>query len=325
MNLRPLRRGSSSARGNAIRGALLACLFAFSLIGVPALAQESAPADAEAGPEQQEQAVPAEAQRVPLGGIEILGALRFDEEALLGILGQELGAPLDPERLSRGVRTLWEIERIRPQVEFRVVTGEVFLRISAVEMDRDPAPRFVGYEREDLDQILEWAGLERASELYLFEASRVARAIEEGYRKKGYYFAEVQAVTREIDRSSELAASLPADVIFEIQEGPRVRVRKLEVVGNESLPDRGFWFWRSGLRAEARPELGSPWLFGWFPDYLTSEAAQGDVIAIRQAYRDRGYLDAVVELESIDFSEDRTWATVRVFTATRAGSARSAT
>ena len=260
----------------------------------------------------QEPSVPAEAQLVPLGGIEVLGALRFDEAALLGILGQELGSPLDPERLSRGVRTLWEIERIRPQVEFRVVAGEVFLRISAVEMERDPAPRFVGYEREDLDQILEWAGLERASELYLFEASRVARAIEEGYRKKGYYFAEVNAVSREIDRSSDLAAALPADVIFEIQEGPRVRVRELKIIGNESLPDRGFWFWSSGLRSESRPKLGSPWLFGWFADYLTSDDVQGDVIAIRQAYRDRGYLDAVVELEDLEFSADRTWVTVRV-------------
>jgi outer membrane protein insertion porin family len=255
--------------------------------------------------------VPSEAQR-PLGGIEILGGIRFSEEDILGLLGQEIGQPLDAERLSRGVRTLWEIERIRPRVDFRVVGGEVFLRLQALEMPRDPAPRFIGNEREDLDQILEWAGLEQASELYLFESSRVARAIEEGYRKKGYFFAEVEAVTREVDRDSELAAALPADVIFEIHEGPRVRVRKLEIVGNESLPDRGWWIWRTGLRAEARPELGAPWLFGWFPDYLTSEAVQGDVIGIRQAYRDRGYLDAVVELEELDFSEDRRWVTVRV-------------
>lgn len=273
---------------------------------------QEAPAPPLSADEQDAETIPAEAQQVPLSGIEVLGALRFTEADLLGILGQEVGQPLDAERLSRGVRNLWEVERIRPLVEYRVIGGGVQLRISAVEMPRDPAPRFVGHEREDLDQILEWAGLEQASELYLFEASRVARAIEEGYRKKGYYFAEVEAVSRDIDSESELAQTLPADVIFEINEGPRVRVRDLEIEGNVSLPDKGYWLWRSGLRAEARPELGSPWLFGWFADYLTTDDVQGDVIAIRNAYRDRGYLDAVAELETIEFSDDYAWATVKV-------------
>src|SRR6185503_13748077 len=37
-----------------------------------------------------------------------------------------------------------------------------------------------------------------------------------------------------------------------------------------------------------------------------------DVVAMREVYRDLGYLDAVVELERLEFSDDRAWVTIHI-------------
>lgn len=238
--------------------------------------------------------------------IDVIGIERYSADEIRAVLGQTLGEPLDTERMRRGVETLWEAYRARAEVQVRTVPGGVELRVDVVEQAFDPAPRFIGHARVDLDEIFEWVGLEETSEVYLYQSARIRRQLLDGYRRKGFYFAEVDEVVR-----PPADGSAP-DVIFEIREGPRVKIRAIAVDGNLSNPDRGALFWKRGLRVEAQVELRSPYIFGWFPKYLDDDVLQEDLIAMREVYRDRGYWDAVVEVERLEFSEDREWVTVHV-------------
>jgi outer membrane protein insertion porin family len=247
----------------------------------------------------------------------VVGAERYDRESLRESLGIRIGEPLDAaavERIDRGVATLFSTGLLA-DVEFRKVDGGYELRLVVQELPLDLAPRFVGNERVELETVLEWAGLREGDEVRLNQSEAIAFRLEERYRQEGYAFAAVEAVLGEFV-PGEGERPPAQDVIFSIDEGPRVRVSRVHIEGNDSLPDTGFWPWRSGLRHEAEPKLRKPimgWLFGsLFSVPYREDRLREDLVAMREAYRALGWLDAVVELERLEFTRDRRWVTVHV-------------
>jgi outer membrane protein insertion porin family len=85
------------------------------------------------------------------------------------------------------------------------------------------------------------------------------------------------------------------------------------VRGNRSLPETGALWWKDGLVHLAKTELDSPWLFNMRGSKFVEETLQADLIAMRNVYRDLGWLDAVVELDPpLEFTPDRSGVTIHI-------------
>lgn len=244
--------------------------------------------------------------------ISVEGERRYREEDLIKGLDQPIGAPLDRTRIARGLESLFKTLRVVGKVSYRERPGGVELQLVVDEWPVDLEPRFVGNSEVKTEQLLKWAQLPERGELYLFQAERVRQRLLEGYRQDGYFFAEIDVVKRgDLDTQGRSEGEIP-DVIFEIREGPQVRVKDLVVQGNAHLPDRGMWFWRDGLQKLSKVELEGPTLFNWYGSKFDQEKLSADLVAMRNTYRDLGYLDAVVEQLPLEFSADRSKVTIRV-------------
>ncbi|QDU85851.1 Outer membrane protein assembly factor BamA precursor [Planctomycetes bacterium Pla163] len=245
---------------------------------------------------------------------EVIGGERLDPDRLRDALGLAIGAPYDAERVRRGIETLWT-RGLRSELASLEVEGGIALRLRVTEMPLDLTPRFVGNEREDRLQVLEWAGLRDGQEVRVNQTYAIAQRIQASYLREGYAFVEVEPVLGELVLG-DTARPATQDVIFQIAEGPRVFVDDVIYTGNTSLPNRGWGPWRSGLIHEARPVSRNPtfeWLFGGlFAKPFREESLKEDLVAMRQAYRDLGYLDAVVEVDHLEFSKNRRWVTIHV-------------
>lgn len=292
---RPARARSASAWPCA-RAVALVAFAAFALSPLHAAAQD-APAPAPQAP-----------PRPTVLAIHVEGEKRYSEAQLIEALGQKLNQPLDLAAIQRGIQALWQSFRVRAEVREREVAGGVELELAVTEMPVDLEPRFVGNADIDKETLLKWAQLTDRGELYLYQAERVRQRLIEGYRQEGYPFAEIDVVKRGDDPAS---GELP-DLIFEIREGPQLHVADVIVRGNVSMPDRGMWFWRDGLQKLAKTELEGPALFNWSGAKYDEEKLQADLLAMRNVYRDRGWLDAVVEVESLEYSDDRSKVTIHV-------------
>lgn len=233
------------------------------------------------------------------------GQRRNTAESLSRALGQVVGQPRDDRVIDEGIGILWKIFHVRVDdiLETRV-EGGVALLVLVTELPVDLEARFIGNDEIDTEELLEWGQLKGKRELYLHEAPRVRQRILEGYRREGYYFAQVEEVIREGSTDAD-GKEIAPDVIFQIVEGPQVHVKKVIVHGNDHFPDRGFWFWADGIKHLAGVELGGPGIFNWSGDDFVEELLEADLIAMRQVYRDRGYLDAVVQLDRLEFNEER--------------------
>lgn len=264
---------------------------------------------------QEPETAPAERPEDPVvRAIIVEGNTRTTDEQLIAALGVNVGTPYGEEArlaISEGIHVLGRAFRVRASVDEREVPGGVELRLTVVELPFDLEPRFTGNEEVDDEELREWARLGEGAELYLYQAPRIRERLLDAYRRNGYYFADVREVIRE-GGTGEDGVPIAPDVIFEIHEGPQVHVREVVVVGNEDMPDRGMLLWKDGLSEFADVQLRPPRFFGIFKDEFSDEKLNGDLQAMRQVFRDRGWLDAVVALERLDFSADRGWVTIHI-------------
>ncbi len=113
--------------------------------------------------------------------------------------------------------------------------------------------------------------------------------IRKKYIQEGRSLCTVQSETQEI-------APGAAEVLFLIERGPVVTVRKLEITGNRAIPRRHIL---AAIQTRRR------FLFGFFSRGLFDpEIYEEDLERIRSLYRDRGYLEAMVVADPPRFSRD---------------------
>lgn len=255
---------------------------------------------------------PTRPQNAPvIVGIFVEGQRRYTEAQIVSALAVRVGEPYDPVAVAKGMDTLMQAFHAKSRIDVRDAPGGVEVRVTVEEMNVDLEPRFVGYHEMDLDDLRRWALLEDRGELYLYQAERVKQRLIEGYRREGFAFVEVDVVRRGPDSGPDATGALP-DVIFEIREGPIVHVQDVVVRGNASLPETGMWWWKGGIKKLAKTELDGPWLFDWNGEEYVKEKLDADLLAMREVYRDQGWLDAVVELEKEVYSDDHSEVTLHV-------------
>ncbi|MCC7273475.1 MAG: BamA/TamA family outer membrane protein [Alphaproteobacteria bacterium] len=146
---------------------------------------------------------------------------------------------------------------------------------------------------------------------------KVEGILREMLKEKGFQFAQVTHAIREMPGGPKLV-----HLTFNLDEGPVVKLRRIDFVGNEQVGDATLKRQmkehkeRSGLTDVAH-------LFGWFMSLLggknTYQEAKFDEDAGRVAtyYRDHGYIRAVVgtpEIRVLEDSDDRKtrWVELRI-------------
>jgi outer membrane protein insertion porin family len=135
-------------------------------------------------------------------------------------------------------------------------------------------------KEEDLRQAVSV----RRGETYLPKALEIdIAAIRDAYRKKGYAEAAVTATYREISPTE-------VEVVYEINEGPKARVREVTVENNIGLSDSAI---RKSMKLKGR--------FLWFGSLFDDEVFKQDLDTIKNAYADHGYIDAQIADAKTEF------------------------
>jgi len=117
----------------------------------------------------------------------------------------------------------------------------------------------------------------------LAEAYR--RTIAEFYRKKGFTFVEVTLDSDKLEQGQ---------VVYTIDEGPRVKIASVNFSGNDSLKT-------SALKKAVKTKT-KKWFF--WPGYYIEEVPAEDVARLENIYYERGFLDFDITAQR-EFNKDR--------------------
>ncbi|MEE2895720.1 MAG: POTRA domain-containing protein [Planctomycetota bacterium] len=215
----------------------------------------------------------------PISEVEIRGLDRVDERLVRNNLRTASGQPFVSSAVREDVATLYRLGQFETvtaeavleadgsvKVVFRVVEQALIREVQTVGNSvvsdqelRSEIPLYSGGPRDD----------------FLVEQALIR--IKELYRTKGHYLAEVR-----VDESRLEDAGI---LIFVIVEGPRVRIREIEFVGNRSFPANEL-----GSQIETKPAI----VF-FRKGELDPNRLIDDVATLDAFYKDRGWVDVRVD------------------------------
>ncbi|MBB3981550.1 outer membrane protein insertion porin family [Sphingobium fontiphilum] len=272
---------NSSNRQRQIVVALMAGTMIAGLAAAPgvALAQATAaappPAALATGPSATEGAI---------RSIAVTGQQRLEPDTIMSYTKLRIGQPFSQESLDQALRDLFETE-LFADVQIRNDNGAL-----TIEVKENPVINRIvleGNKRLKEDKIRPEIKL-APRQIYTRSKVRadVARIIEL-YRRQGRFAATVEPKMVQLDQNR-------VDIVFEISEGPKSKVRQINIIGNDKFKD-------SRLRSEMVTKQSR-----WFRLFSSGTSYDPDRLAydqqkLRQFYLTEGYADfrvisAVAEL-----------------------------
>ena len=224
--------------------------------------------------------------------IRVIGNRRIPKETILARMFTHPGDTYDPISIERDFHSLWntgyfEDLRIEREDTEKGIILNVFVR-------EKPSIREINYKglnvvsvSDVLDRFKkEKVGLAEESQYDPTKISKAETVIKQLLAEHGHQFATVKADVKTIPPAS-------VQVIFNIKEGPVVKVGRIEFIGNRHLS--GLYLRRS--MKNLKP-IGIPYSIIFedlFAQTYDSSKLEEDTERVRQAYRDKGYAEAAVE------------------------------
>ncbi|PZU10448.1 MAG: outer membrane protein assembly factor BamA [Sphingobium sp.] len=272
---------NSSMRQRPVLAALLATTM---IAGMPAMAQTgAAPAATPASPAAPV-ATGAAAPEGTISSITVVGTQRLEPDTVLSYTKLRQGQSFSQESLDQALRDLYETE-LFADVQIRNDKGAITLQVK----ENPVINRIVleGNKRLKEDKIRPEIKL-APRQIYTRSKVRadVARIIEL-YRRQGRFAATIEPKMVQLDQNR-------VDIVFEISEGPKSKVRQINIIGNEKFKD-------GELRSQMVTKQSR-----WFRIFSSGTSYDPDRLAydqqkLRQFYLTEGYADfrvisAVAEL-----------------------------
>ena len=243
--------------------------------------QLEAPKAAEAAPEAPSENV--------VEAIEFRGARRVPQDTLRAMIFTKKGDRYDEEVLRRDFIALWNTGRF-DDIQLEREPGRTGVIVRFVLVER-PVVRSIKYEgiksvtvSEILDRFKERkVGLSVESQ---YDQNRIQRAtvvLKEFLAERGRQYAKVEPEVRPIPPSS-------LEVVFRVEEGPKVKVGRIEIAGNKEFTDRAVIRAMKNLKPIGIPR--SIYLENIFARTYDTTKLEEDKERIRDWYQQRGYFTA---------------------------------
>jgi outer membrane protein insertion porin family len=221
--------------------------------------------------------------------IRVTGAQRLEPETVISYSGLRPGLAYDQETLDEALRAMLATELFADVQIAGVASGDIELQIR----ENPVINRIVleGNRRIKDDKITPEI---RLAPRQIFTRSRaradVARIIEL-YRRQGRFGATVEPQIIQLDQNR-------VDVVFEINEGPRSRVRRINIIGNEQFSD-------GRIRGEMATQEARFYRFFSSSDTYDPDRLAYDQQKLRQFYLTQGYADFRVVSAVAELTPDR--------------------
>ncbi|MEQ8312048.1 MAG: outer membrane protein assembly factor BamA [Sphingopyxis sp.] len=267
------------------RTQLSVALLAGTMLSAPLMAQDVAPpaVPAPTVPAPAPEAAPA---ATTIRSITVTGNQRLEAQTILSYLRLRVGQTYDRATLDQALKDLAATELFK---DFQITDNEGALQIQVTENPVINRVILEGNKRLKEDKIRPEIKL---APRQIFTRSKVradvARIIEL-YKRQGRFAATVEPKMVSLDQNR-------VDVVFEINEGPKSKVRQINIIGNEKFSD-------GDLKDEmATKETGLLTILSsntsYDPDRLAYDQQKLRLFYLTNGYADFRVISAVAELTS---------------------------
>lgn len=255
------------------------------MLGAPVMAQEVAPprVPAPATPAPAGEAAPT---ATTVQSITVVGNQRLEAQTILSYLRLRVGQQYDRSILDQALKDLAATELFK---DFQITDNAGALTIQVTENPVINRVILEGNKRLKEDKIRPEIKL---APRQIFTRSKVradvARIIEL-YKRQGRFAATVEPKMVSLDQNR-------VDVVFEINEGPKSKVRQINIIGNEKFSDGDLKDEMATKQSSLMTILSSNTSYD--PDRLAYDQQKLRLFYLSNGYADFRVISAVAELTS---------------------------
>ena len=171
-----------------------------------------------------------------IAGITVEGAQNVDRNALMMISGLRVGNTIKVpgDDFASAIRKMWE-QGMFEDVAINAtdfVGNKVFLEIVIRERPRVSKFSFKGVKKTEADEIRNKINLSRGDVATDHLLTKTRRIIEDYFYDKGYLNADIN-----IEQVADTTRSGYVDMVIDIDKGHKVKIGKINFIGNENLTD----------------------------------------------------------------------------------------
>ena len=234
-------------------------------------------------------AAAAEFDGLTVRDIDVEGNDRVPDEQILNLLRTRVGQPFDHETIFEDYRQIDAQRRfsnveatVTPTADGQGVTVTFFL----AEQRPIESVAFVGNTSFTDERLRDVAGIRVGEAVDPFRVALARQAIEAVYAGRNFPLTRISVDVE--------AATETGELVFEINEGPNVKVRNIDFLGNDSFSE-------DALKKRIATKTYIPILR---PGTFSEEAVDDDVAALANYYQSKGFFDAKVG-RRLKFSPDQ--------------------
>jgi outer membrane protein insertion porin family len=223
--------------------------------------------------------------------VQVRGNRRVEGEAILVMIRSKKGDSLDYKQLDKDLRAVYKMGFFKDvSIGTEDGPGGKIVTFNVTEKPSIAKISFEGNKEIDDDDLMEETGVKIYNILNRSEITQSINRLKEVYREKGYYIVEIKDKIEELPNNE-------ISLIYEIEEGEKVYVTKIQFVGNTEFDDddlkdimetseKGFlsWITKSGLLDEKRLEF--------------------DIHKITSFYHNQGYIKAKAGAPKISYEKE---------------------
>jgi outer membrane protein insertion porin family len=225
--------------------------------------------------------------------------------------------PYHEETVLEDFKRLWAtnfLDNLWIDVEDAPYDNGVMGKRIVYHMEERPRIKIVDYtgsekiERTKVDEKMREAGISLRLDSFLDQSAirRTESLLRDMMAEKGHQFAEITHTTEELPGGPKLVK-----VTFHVDEGPKVKIREIDFIGNEAVSDRA-------LKRQMK-STKEHWFLSWMTGRGTFQEAkfEEDADKVIEYFRNHGYIQARVgqpEIRTLEDSADgkTRWVQLRV-------------
>lgn len=247
------------------------------------------------GPQEKKRYVPPKfapsGPRINVAEVRLKGKYTVSDSRIRAKLQTRQGRQFDPATVQADVRQLLSTGLCYDVRTYREDTSQGV--VITFELFEQPLVQYIEFEGNSVRKnvLTKKTELSVGQPLSRYRVEEAKRKLEEYYRGRGnsYVKVNVQEGTKEGDRG----------VVFQIEEGPRQRIRWTNFEGNTIASD-------ARLKTLVDSTEGILWLFKNKVDY---DVIDEDIDKLISYYRSLGFFNAKVSKE-MNFTENKKWLTL---------------
>jgi len=231
----------------------------------------------------------------------VVGARRVDPDDVRVTMKLRKGDTCRDPAVTRDAKALWNMGYFDDlQIEADPLGAGIKLTIRVVERPAIRKVIYKGNDEVDGEDIDEAINLEEGTILSVPEVEDQADAVRQLYSEEGFFLADVRYELRRVpDNASHV------DVIFIIDEGAEVEVRRISFVGNKELPAAEL------LKIMQTNETG---MFSFLSDRnkFSRSAFDEDLTRVQAWYYDKGFLMMRPGRPRVELTADRAYVDITI-------------